>query len=53
MTTVRDDLAGLDAPVRTLFERIAGPAAGSPPDLASIGAALSSSRATTTTSVDG
>ena len=40
MTTIRDDLAGLDTPVRTLFERIAGPAAGSPPDLASIGAAL-------------
>lgn len=29
-----------DAPVRVLFERIAGPAAGAPPDLAAIGAAL-------------
>lgn len=33
-------LAGLDGPVRTLFERIAGPAAARNPDLASIGAAL-------------
>ena len=40
MTAVRDDLGGLDAPVRALFERIAGPAAGDPPDLAAIGAAL-------------
>lgn len=40
MTTVRDDLTGLDAPVRALFERIAGPAAGALPDLAAIGAAL-------------
>lgn len=35
-----EDLAGLDRPVRTLFERIAGPAAADPPDLGSIGAAL-------------
>jgi predicted metal-dependent enzyme (double-stranded beta helix superfamily) len=34
------DLAGLDGPVRTLFERIAGPAAVPTPDLESIGAAL-------------
>jgi predicted metal-dependent enzyme (double-stranded beta helix superfamily) len=33
-------LAGLDGPVRTLFKRIAGPAAASNPNLASIGAAL-------------
>jgi predicted metal-dependent enzyme (double-stranded beta helix superfamily) len=40
MSTVRGDLAGLDDPVRTLFERIAGPAAGALPDLPAIGAAL-------------
>ena len=40
MTTLRDDLAGLDGPVRSLFERIAGPAAGEPPDLEAIAAAL-------------
>jgi len=40
VTAVRDDLTGLDAPVRTLFERIAGPAADPRPDLALIGAAL-------------
>jgi hypothetical protein len=34
------DLTGLDGPVRVLFERIAGPAAGPTPDLESIGAAL-------------
>jgi predicted metal-dependent enzyme (double-stranded beta helix superfamily) len=34
------DLAGLDGPVRTLFERIAAPAAGAPPDLGAIAAAL-------------
>lgn len=34
------DLAGLDAPVRGLFEAIAGPAAGDRPDLRSIGHAL-------------
>lgn len=34
------DLAGLDGPVRTLFERIAGPAAAGTTDLAAIGAAL-------------
>jgi predicted metal-dependent enzyme (double-stranded beta helix superfamily) len=34
------DLAGLDEPVRTLFERIAGPAAAGTPDLKRIGAAL-------------
>jgi hypothetical protein len=33
-------LAMLDAPVRTLFERIAGPAAAVDPDLTAIGAAL-------------
>jgi predicted metal-dependent enzyme (double-stranded beta helix superfamily) len=33
-------LEGLDAPVRTLFERISGPAAASTPDMAAIGAAL-------------
>ncbi len=32
--------SGLDAPVRALFERIAGPAAASVPDLGSIGSAL-------------
>ena len=37
MTTV---LAALDGPVRTLFERIARPAAASTPDLAMIGSAL-------------
>lgn len=37
---VTDLLARTDAPVRTLFERIAGPAAGAPPDLTAIGAAL-------------
>ena len=31
---------GSTAPVRALFERIAGPAAAPPPDLAAIGAAL-------------
>ena len=40
MTTARHDLAGVDGPVRTLFERIAGPAAGTPPDMPAIGAAL-------------
>ncbi len=40
MTAARDDLTGLDAPVRAFFERIAGPAAGNPPYLAEIGAAL-------------
>ena len=35
-----DLLTRLDAPVRTLFERIAGPAAAATPDLAAIGAAL-------------
>lgn len=38
--TANEGLAGLDRPVRTLFERIAGPAAGTKPDLTSIGAAL-------------
>jgi hypothetical protein len=33
-------LEGLDAPVRSLFERITGPAAAATPDLAAIGAAL-------------
>jgi predicted metal-dependent enzyme (double-stranded beta helix superfamily) len=33
-------VSALDGPVRTLFERIAGPAAGEPPDLAAIAAAL-------------
>lgn len=33
-------LAGLDEPVRRLFERIAGPATAGTPDLAMIGAAL-------------
>jgi predicted metal-dependent enzyme (double-stranded beta helix superfamily) len=37
---VTDLPARTDAPVRTLFERIAGPAAGTPPDLSAIGAAL-------------
>jgi len=37
---VTDRLAGTDAPVRALFERIAGPAAAAPLDLAAIGAAL-------------
>ncbi len=37
----REDLTGLDGPVRTLFERIAGPvAAAGSPDLAAIGSAL-------------
>lgn len=35
-----DRLAPTDAPVLALFERIAGPAAGPPPDLAVIGSAL-------------
>lgn len=35
-----DLLARTDPPVRALFERIAGPAAAVPPDLAAIGAAL-------------
>ena len=35
-----EGLTGLDGPVRTLFERIAGPAAPTTPDLAAIGAAL-------------
>ena len=34
------DLAGLDGPVRLLFERIAGPAAAATPDLEAIGAAI-------------
>ena len=34
------DLTGLDGPVRALFERIAGAAADSTPDLAAIGEAL-------------
>lgn len=38
-TTV-EGLEGLDGPVRTLFERIAGRAAATDPDLTSIGAAL-------------
>ena len=33
-------LSGLDEPVRALFERIAGPAAATTPDLGAIGAAL-------------
>jgi predicted metal-dependent enzyme (double-stranded beta helix superfamily) len=33
-------IAGLDRPVRVLFERIAAPAAATTPDLAAIGAAL-------------
>ncbi len=38
---IHDDLTGVDAPVRSLFERIAGPAASEDaPDLAEIGAAL-------------
>jgi hypothetical protein len=36
----RGDLAGLDGPVRSLFERVAGPAAAETPDLRAIGAAL-------------
>ncbi|MGH2464804.1 MAG: hypothetical protein ACRDGI_05030, partial [Candidatus Limnocylindrales bacterium] len=43
MTASTDQVAataGLDAPIRRLFERIAGPAAASTPDLAVIGAAL-------------
>jgi predicted metal-dependent enzyme (double-stranded beta helix superfamily) len=35
-----ESLATLDAPVRSLFERITAPAAASTPDLAAIGAAL-------------
>lgn len=35
-----DHIEELDGPVRTLFERIAGPAASGDPDLAAIGAAL-------------
>ena len=38
--TATADPAGLDAPVRTLFERIAGPAARRDPDLDAIGRAL-------------
>ncbi len=34
------ELAGLDAPVRALFERVAGPAAAAVPRMATIGAAL-------------
>lgn len=34
------DLAGVDRPVRDLFERIAGPAAAGRPDLNAVGAAL-------------
>ena len=37
---VTDVLARADAPVRALFERIAGPAAAAPADLTAIGAAL-------------
>ena len=33
-------LTALDGPVRTLFERIAGPASAVEPDLAAIGSAL-------------
>lgn len=40
VATGNGGLAGLDRPVRTLFERIAGPAAGAKRDLTSIGAAL-------------
>ncbi len=39
-SVVTDPLALPDTPVRTLFERIAGPAAAASPDLAAIGAAL-------------
>jgi predicted metal-dependent enzyme (double-stranded beta helix superfamily) len=39
-TMASEALAALDAPVRTLFERIPGLVAGGKPDLASIGAAL-------------
>jgi predicted metal-dependent enzyme (double-stranded beta helix superfamily) len=38
--TANEGVAGLDDPVRMLFERIAGPAAAANPDLSSIGAAL-------------
>lgn len=38
--TGNEGLAELDQPVRSLFERIAGPAARTDPDLAAIGAAL-------------
>ena len=38
--TATADPAGLDAPVRTLFERIAGPAVRHDPDLDAIGRAL-------------
>jgi hypothetical protein len=34
------DVAGLDGPVRALFERIAGPAASPVPDLPAVGAAI-------------
>lgn len=34
------DLAGLDGPVRLLYERIAGPAAAETPDLAAVGGAI-------------
>jgi predicted metal-dependent enzyme (double-stranded beta helix superfamily) len=37
---VTDQLDRIDAPVRSLFERIAGPAAATPLDMAPIGAAL-------------
>jgi predicted metal-dependent enzyme (double-stranded beta helix superfamily) len=40
LTASTDRTTTLDAPVRTLFERIAGPAAAPTPDLAAIGAAL-------------
>jgi predicted metal-dependent enzyme (double-stranded beta helix superfamily) len=44
MTTTTDprigELAGLDGPIRALFERIAGPAACATPDLGAIGATL-------------
>lgn len=37
---VKHELVGTDPPVRSLFERVAGPAAAARPDLAAIGAAL-------------
>ena len=40
MATMRDDLTGVDGPVRRLFERVAGPAGAETPDLGAIGAAL-------------
>ncbi len=40
MSISAESVGALDAPVRRLFERIAGPAAASTPDLAAIGAAL-------------